>query len=602
MLATAGAFALDCGGPRSFTITGSPGSSLTLNPDADLPYSATCTVSVTGSQVTDVDTNDPDDEMASDFTFTFTTVDPPLPGAGVIINEIDADTPGNDTAEFVELFDGGAGNTPLDGLVVVFFAGPDADTPSNTHKSYAAFDLDGFTTDANGYFTLGNPGVPGVDLIFNPGEFGLLQNGADAVAVYPGNASDFPVGTPVTYSNVQDAIVYGTDDADDAVLLPLLNAGQEQVNENASGSGTTLSNQRCENGSGGARNTSTYRQGVPTPDGENNLCPPPPPVPGSSTIVVSQLYGGGGNTGATYRNDFVELFNRGTATVDITGWSLQYASAAGSGWDFNKQPLAGTIAPGEYYLISLASGGANGAPLPAANVTGGLINMAAASGKIALVDNFEALTGSCPKFSVHLKDLVGYGSANCKEGSATAPGGTNTTALLRKLNGATDTDQNGNDFETGAPNPRQTAPIVELGPYVVSSEPRSNGTDAPRDATIQVVFTEPVDVVDPWFTIACASSGLHDSVTQAGSGQSRYITPNVNFAAGEQCTVTIFKDQVRDQDTDDAAPGSDTMTAEPLVVVRGGERHRAAVSGERAPDDGQSDQRDRRRSDSPTTT
>ncbi len=92
-----------------------------------------------------------------------------------------------------------------------------------------------------------------------------------------GNASDFPVGTPVTTSNLQDAIVYGTDDADDAVLLPLLNAGQEQVNENAAGSGTTQSNQRCENGSGGARNTSTYRQSVPTPDGENNRCPPPPP-------------------------------------------------------------------------------------------------------------------------------------------------------------------------------------------------------------------------------------------------------------------------------------------------------------------------------------
>ena len=362
---------------------------------------------------------------------------------------------------------------------------------------------------------------------------------------------------------MQDAIVYGTDDADDVVLLPLLNAGQEQVNENASGAGTSQSSQRCENGTGGARNTSTYRQSVPTPDGENNACPPPPPVP---VIVISQVYGGGGNAGATYRNDYVELFNRGAAPVDITGWSLQYAAATGSGWDFNKQPLAGTIAPGEYYLISLASGGANGAPLPTANVSGGLINMAAASGKIALVDNFEALAGTCPKFSVHLRDLVGYGSANCREGLAAAPGPAgatvNTTAILRKLGGATDTDQNGNDFALGGPNPRQTAPIVELGPYVVSSDPRSNGTDAPRDATIQVTFTEPVDVVDPWFTINCTATGPHDSFTQAAFGQSRYITPNVNFEAGEQCTVVIFKDQVHDQDTDDAAAGSDTMTAD----------------------------------------
>ncbi|MEQ1530867.1 MAG: hypothetical protein ABL925_16240, partial [Methylococcales bacterium] len=31
----------------------------------------------------------------------------------------------------------------------------------------------------------------------------------------------------------------------------------------------------------------------------------------SPNIVISQVYGGGGNTGATYKNDFIELFNRG---------------------------------------------------------------------------------------------------------------------------------------------------------------------------------------------------------------------------------------------------------------------------------------------------
>ncbi len=41
----------------------------------------------------------------------------------------------------------------------------------------------------------------------------------------------------------------------------------------------------------------------------------------STTIVISQVYGGGGNSGATYKNDFIELFNRGTTTVDITGWT-----------------------------------------------------------------------------------------------------------------------------------------------------------------------------------------------------------------------------------------------------------------------------------------
>ena len=84
----------------------------TLNPACDLPYSTFCTVTVTADQITDADTNDPPDQMASDFTFSFTTADPPPPVAtNVIINELDADTPGTDAAEFVELYDGGVGNT-----------------------------------------------------------------------------------------------------------------------------------------------------------------------------------------------------------------------------------------------------------------------------------------------------------------------------------------------------------------------------------------------------------------------------------------------------------------------------------------------------------
>ena len=187
--------------------------------------------------------------------------------------------------------------------------------------------------DANGYFTLGNLGVPGVDLIVDPN---VLQNGADAVALFAGSASDFPPDTPVTTANLLDAIIYDTDDADDPGLAVLLNPGQPQVNENGGGSGVTQSSQRCPDGAGGARNTSTYLQGTPTPDAVNTC--PPPPQPSNSTIVVSQLYGGGGNTGATYHNDFVELYNRGTSAVDLTGWSLQYR--VGDGQCVGRQQAA----------------------------------------------------------------------------------------------------------------------------------------------------------------------------------------------------------------------------------------------------------------------
>jgi hypothetical protein len=45
----------------------------------------------------------------------------------------------------------------------------------------------------------------------------------------------------------------------------------------------------------------------------------------STDVVISQVYGGGGNSGATYQNDFVELYNRSSSPVSLTGWSINYA-------------------------------------------------------------------------------------------------------------------------------------------------------------------------------------------------------------------------------------------------------------------------------------
>jgi DNA/RNA endonuclease G (NUC1) len=554
------AFSIQCpaGAPQLFVQSAGPANSYTLTPSSPLPYSTNCTVSVAADQISDID-GIPPAGMVSNVAFSFTTAGAPPAGAGIVrINEVDADTPGSDTAEFVELYNGGTANMPLDGLVVVFFDG--GLSPFSGNQSVAAFDLDGYTTDAHGYFVVGNPGVPNVSLTFDPGQFGLLPNGPDAVGLYIGNGSDFPNGTIATTANLQDAIVYGTDDPSPSNLLPLVNPGQKIVNENATGNSQTQSSQRCPDGMGGFRNTATYYPGAPTP-GSANSCPPARPA---SDVVISQIYGGGGNGGATFVNDYVELYNRGGASVDLTGWSLQYASSTGSGWDFNKQPLGGAIGAGEYYLIALASGGANGANLPAANISG-QINMAAGSGKIALVSSFTALAGNCPIYDPMIKDLVGYGTADCGEGSTTAAGGGNSSALFRKNAGSLDTDDNANDFAApSTPTPRRTAAIVELGPNVLTTDPRSNGFDAPRDATILVTFTEPVSVQPGWFTLTCSNSGPHFSATSAESfgGRDQYITPNDNFTPGEQCTVTIREDRVHDLDVEDSGANTDVLPAD----------------------------------------
>src|SRR5665811_1497526 len=160
---------------------------------------------------------------------------------------------------------------------------------------------------------------------------------------------------------------------------------------------------------------------------------PPSVAAASTSVVISQVYGGGGNSGAVYKNDFIELYNLGSATVDITGWTVQYASATGSSWQ--KTALAGTVEPGHYYLVQEAAGAGGTTSLPTPNATGS-IAMAAGSGKVALANNATTLTGSCPTGVV---DFVGYGTANCSETSPTATL-SNTTAALRKGNGAIDTD------------------------------------------------------------------------------------------------------------------------------------------------------------------
>ena len=277
-----------------------------------------------------------------------------------------------------------------------------------------------------------------------------------------------------------------------------------------------------------------------------------------STIVISQVYPGGGNGSATYTNDFVQLYNRGSESVDITGWALQYAAAGGTGDWSSRQPLGGTIDPGKYYLVAMGSNGGGVSALPPANVTS-QINMGQSAGKVALTDNGDLLTGpsGCPT-STHVMDLVGYGTtADCWEGTGPAQvaAALTSTALFRQGNGFIDTNDNRADFVVaGPPAPVTTTPIVTLPPAVFTTYPTSNGVDIPRDATIEVTFTEAVTVDPAWFDIFCATTHSHGDVTEAPDGSNRWITPNTNFAPGELCTVTVDKTKIHDADTGTLSP------------------------------------------------
>lgn len=160
----------------------------------------------------------------------------------VVINEFKSDSPGSDTGEFLELlaYDSVSGDPvphfPLDGYVVVFFNGAQAGNPAYTvtpvgGTAAASLILDGMTTTAAGFFVIGSPGVPRADIRLSMGSAGWFQNGADGVGLYQHPTTEFTTTTSATSTDLVDAIVYGTDDAEDTDLLEILTPGASQINE-----------------------------------------------------------------------------------------------------------------------------------------------------------------------------------------------------------------------------------------------------------------------------------------------------------------------------------------------------------------------------------
>ena len=250
----------------------------------------------------------------------------------------------------------------------------------------------------------------------------------------------------------------------------------------------------------------------------------------SSSVVVAELYAGGGNSGAAYANDYVTLLNRGSTAIDLSGWTLQYASAASTSWQATA--LTGSIQPGRYYLVQLASGGTAGAALPAADATG-TTNLANAGGKVALVRDATALTcgasaGSCAGSS-SIADLVGYGSAADYEGTAAAAAPSNTTALVRANAGCSDSDDNAADFATATPTPRNSSSLAtSCTVTTTSTTTTTTGASAAQGASVDVQ-------VQPVLSISLERSSISFGAAVAGETPapiSEHVTVLSNDAAG----------------------------------------------------------------------
>ncbi len=258
----------------------------------------------------------------------------------------------------------------------------------------------------------------------------------------------------------------------------------------------------------------------------------------AGNVVISQVYGGGGNSGATLRNDYIELFNRSASPVSLAGWSVQYASSAGSTWQVTN--LSGTLAPGQYYLVQEAAGAGGTENLPTPDATGS-IAMSATSGKVALVTNTTALTcgaapGNCFP-NPALEDFVGYGSAATNfEGSGPTATLSNTTAALRAANGCTDTDQNGADFAAGAPAPRNTASALNPCGGPPPNQPVTAACGGALSTLEGTAASRVVTASDPDGTVTSFSA----TVTPAAAGIAITAqTPAASVGGTASATVSV---------------------------------------------------------------
>ncbi len=228
-------------------------------------------------------------------------------------------------------------------------------------------------------------------------------------------------------------------------------------------------------------------------------------------MVINEVYGGGGNSGSAYTNDFIELYNTGATAQDLTGWSVQYASATGTTWRVTN--LSGIIQANSYYLIREAAGTGGTTPLPTPNDTGS-IAISATAGKIILCNTIVAQSGADPATNYPagpVIDKVGFGATATGFETAVAPAPSNTTSIQRNAT-HTDTDNNSIDFTTGLPTPTASGPVDTTPPTAISFSPADDALNVATNSALGITFSEAVKISTGVLSVHNETAGTTDYV------------------------------------------------------------------------------------------
>ncbi|KAG6922066.1 hypothetical protein G0U57_003950 [Chelydra serpentina] len=206
----------------------------------------------------------------------------------LLINEINADNPGEDTSEFVELYHTSGREAPLDDYYLVFYNG-------NGNQAYKVLNLQGKVTNNQGFFLVGSSRVKPQPSVILPKN--TIQNGPDAIALYYGKGN-YQEGMRVTSDGLVDALVHKSRKSDRAdMLLNVLTPDRDAFLEDPSFRTTDESIERCH----GEGSQWIFQVAMPTP-GKDNHCIPSSQL-NASAVLISEVHA----VTSPMESEFIEL-------------------------------------------------------------------------------------------------------------------------------------------------------------------------------------------------------------------------------------------------------------------------------------------------------
>ena len=448
----------------------------------------------------------------------------PDPGGAVTINEVLVNPDGTDgdvLLEFVELHSTAA--VDLEGWRLERFSQSDN---FGTVATLTSAD----SIAASDFFVIGEANVTAADHVT-----------AAAMGLYGGTGGD-GVRLVDCDGTVVDTVLYGAanDDGlldDDGLVATSIAA--------VPGSGDVLA--RREDGIDTNDSGADFWVTNQATPGLTNPTPPPPPVctawDGTTGIVINEFLSDPAGPDGEALGEWVELYNPGSAAIDLEGWAIERFSQADNHSPAATVPATVSIPAGGFLLIGEAN-------VPSADVvvsgTMGLYGGTGGDG-LRLVD-CEGTVLDTVVYAPPNDDLLLDDSGAVAASLAPKPG--SDQAVARKSDGV-DTDQSGEDFAIAfTPTPGAANPEIVCVPSdgsVVINEVLTNPSGADADAATEFVElynnSGATVLLDGWSLVA---AGQEDDVTidvlmppATSIGASGFFVVG-NFNVAEADLVDVF--------------------------------------------------------------